>query len=80
MVIKTKVYALNFADDEFNPAELHVLGELMPRLREGRFIVQPASAESFGHLTMAYPELWSEHVAQFMRSLGDEALHNSIEK
>jgi homoserine O-acetyltransferase len=78
--IKTKVYALNFADDEFNPAELHVLEELMPRVREGRFIVQPGSPESFGHLTMAHPELWSEHVAEFMRSLGDEALQSAIEK
>jgi homoserine O-acetyltransferase/O-succinyltransferase len=77
--IKTKVYALNFVDDEFNPAELRVLEELMPSVRDGRFIVQPASAESFGHLTMAHPELWSEHVAEFMRSLGDEALR-SIEK
>jgi hypothetical protein len=25
----------------FNPAELRVLEELMPRVREGRFIVQP---------------------------------------
>jgi homoserine O-acetyltransferase/O-succinyltransferase len=72
--IKTKVYALNFVDDEFNPAELRVLEELMPSVRDGRFIIQPASAESFGHLTMAHPELWSEHVAEFMRSLGDEAL------
>jgi hypothetical protein len=77
--IKTKVYALNFADDEFNPAELHVLEELMPRVREGRFIVQLGSAESFGHLTMAQPELWSGHVTEFMRSLGDEALQSPIE-
>jgi homoserine O-acetyltransferase/O-succinyltransferase len=52
----------------------------MPRVREARFIVQPASAESFGHLTMAHPELWSEHVAEFMQLLGDEALQSSIEK
>src|SRR3984893_12849023 len=77
--IKTKVYALNFVDDEFNPAELHVLKELMPRVRKGRFIVQPGSAESFGHLTMAHPELWSGHVTEFMRSLGDEALQSPIE-
>ena len=75
--IKTRVYALNFADDEFNPAELHVLEELMPRVREGRFIVLPGSLESFGHLTMAHPELWSEHVAEFMRSLGDDAVQSS---
>src|SRR5580704_9430044 len=78
--IKTKVYALNFLDDEFNPAELHVLEELMPRVREGRFIVQPGSAESSGHLTMAHPELWSEHVVEFLRSLGDEVAQSSIEK
>jgi hypothetical protein len=73
-------YALNFADDEFNPAELHVVEELMQKVREGRFIVQPASAESRGHLTMAHPELWSERVTEFMRSLGDRALLSSIEE
>jgi homoserine O-acetyltransferase/O-succinyltransferase len=78
--IKTKVYALNFADDEFNPAELHVLEELMPRVREGRLIVRPGSAESSGHLTMAHPEPWSEHVAEFLRSLGDEVAQSSIDK
>src|SRR5580693_6349868 len=78
--IKTKVYALNFVDDEFNPAELHVLEELMPRVREGRFIVQPGSAESSGHLTMAHRELWSEDVVEFLRSLGDEVAQSSIEK
>ena len=71
--IKTTVYALNFSDDEFNPAELHVLEELVPRVRKGRFVVQPGSAESFGHSTMAHPELWSGHVAQFMRWLGGKA-------
>jgi homoserine O-acetyltransferase len=71
--IKARVYALNFSDDEFNPAELHVLEELVPRVRKGRFVVQPGSAESFGHSTMAHPELWSGHVAQFMRWLGGEA-------
>jgi homoserine O-acetyltransferase len=47
--IKTMVYALNFADDEFNPAELHVLEELMPRVRQGRFIVQPARGSRLGN-------------------------------
>jgi homoserine O-acetyltransferase len=70
--IETKVYALNFADDEFNPAELHVLEELMPKVRQGRFVVQAGSAGSFGHLTMAHPALWSKHVAEFMRELEDK--------
>jgi homoserine O-acetyltransferase len=69
--IKTKVFALNFADDEFNPAQLHVLDRLMPEVPHGRFMVQEGSAITYGHLTMAHPELWSQHVAEFMRELGD---------
>jgi hypothetical protein len=44
----------------------------MPKVRDGRFFVQPGSAEWFGHLTMAYPEPWSEQVAEFMRSLEED--------
>jgi homoserine O-acetyltransferase/O-succinyltransferase len=76
--IKTKMFALNFVDDEFNPAELHILDDLMPKVHQGQFIVRQGSAESFGHLTMAHPELWSERVAQFMRELGDGANSGSV--
>jgi homoserine O-acetyltransferase len=69
--IKTKVFALNFDDDEFNPEALHVLERLMPQVPHGRFVVQPGSETSFGHLTMAHPELWAQHVGEFMHWLGD---------
>jgi homoserine O-acetyltransferase/O-succinyltransferase len=69
--IRTKVFALNFDDDEFNPEMLHVLQRLGPRVPRGRFVVQPGSETSFGHLTMAHPELWVQHVGEFMRWLGD---------
>jgi homoserine O-acetyltransferase len=67
--IKTKFFALNFSDDEFNPDELGVLQRVIPRLPSARFAVQAGSAGSFGHLTMAHPELWSDHVARFMRDI-----------
>jgi homoserine O-acetyltransferase/O-succinyltransferase len=67
--IKAKVFALNFGDDEFNPEELHVLERLMPLVKNGRFVVQPATTQSDGHLTMAHPELWADQVAYFMREL-----------
>jgi homoserine O-acetyltransferase/O-succinyltransferase len=35
----------------------------------GRYVVQPGTADSYGHLTMAHPELWSQHVDTFMRWL-----------
>jgi len=72
--IKTKVFALNFGDDEFNPEVLQVLERLMPQVPLGRFVVQPGSETSFGHLTMAHPELWAQHVGDFMRWLGDAPL------
>lgn len=66
-LIEAEVFALNFSDDEFNPAELGVFERLMPKVRHGSFVLQPSSSASNGHLTMAYPSLWSSHVEDFMR-------------
>ena len=69
--IRTRVFALNFTDDESNPDELHILENLVPKLSRGRFIVQQGTESSLGHLTMAHPELWAQHVGEFMQWLGD---------
>ena len=69
--IRTRVFALNFNDDEFNPDQLQILERLTPRVPSAHYVVQPGTSTSFGHLTMAHPELWSQHVAAFMRELGD---------
>jgi homoserine O-acetyltransferase len=68
--IRTKVFALNFKDDEFNPDELNILEKMVPTLPQGKFVVQEGSESSFGHLTMAHPELWAQHVAEFMQWIG----------
>ena len=68
-LITTKVFALNFDDDEFNPEQLHVLENLMPQVKRGQFVVQPWSEASVGHLTMAHPELWAKHVGAFMQDI-----------
>ena len=69
--IKTKVFALNFADDEFNPDVLGILETRISKVKNGRYVVQPGSSASFGHLTMAHPELWANHVGDFIGWLGD---------
>jgi len=69
--IRTKLYALNFGDDEFNPDVLQVLETDIKRVPNGRAVVQPGTPSSFGHLTMAHPELWADQVAKFMHWLGD---------
>ncbi|RYZ38973.1 MAG: alpha/beta fold hydrolase [Myxococcaceae bacterium] len=67
--IQARVFALNFSDDEFNPVSLRTLETLMPRVKRGRFVVQPGDARSFGHLTQAHPELWADQVAAFLAFL-----------
>jgi homoserine O-acetyltransferase len=69
--IKAKVFALNFSDDEFNPDELQVLQDTVPKLKQGRYVVQPGTARSPGHFTMTRPDLWAPHVGSFMQWLGD---------
>jgi homoserine O-acetyltransferase len=69
--IKTKLFALNFSDDEFNPDTLKVLQRLVPKLNQGRYVVQPGTPSSPGHYTMTRPDLWAPHVGKFMRWLGD---------
>jgi homoserine O-acetyltransferase/O-succinyltransferase len=69
--IKTKVFALNFSDDEFNPDGLQVLQNSVLKLKQGRYVVQPGTAMSPGHFTMTLPDLWAQHVGKFMQWLDD---------
>lgn len=67
--IKAKVFALNFDDDEFNPNQLQTLQTLMKQVPNGSYVVQKGTDSSPGHLTMAKPSLWADHVKNFMQSL-----------
>lgn len=65
--IQAKVYALDFSDDQLNPPELETLTRLIKQVRQGKAVIQAATPNSFGHLTMAHPELWAEHVKTFIQ-------------
>jgi homoserine O-acetyltransferase len=67
--IRAKVYALNFSDDEFNPPVLRTLERLIMKVPRGRYVIQNGSDQTFGHFTIAHPELWATQVATFMRDL-----------
>lgn len=67
--IHARVYALNFSDDEINPAELGVLESGIRRVPRATLVVQPGNARSFGHFTQAHPELWAERIGGFLRAL-----------
>lgn len=67
--IKTKVFALNFADDEFYRDSLQVLESDIKQVPQGKIVIRPASAGSVGHLTMSHPALWKDQVQEFMNWL-----------
>jgi len=67
--IRTKLFALNFDDDEFNPDRLGVLEKLTPTIAGARYVVQKGTANTPGHLTMTRPDLWAQHVGTFMHWL-----------
>jgi len=65
--IKARVYALNFSDDEFNPDVLQILQTRIKSVGHGKYAIQRGSPTSYGHLTMAHPALWADHVREFIR-------------
>lgn len=67
--IKTKVFALNFADDEFYRDSLQILERDAQTLPRKQIVVRAVSKGSVGHLSMAHPGLWQDQIAAFMNWL-----------
>jgi homoserine O-acetyltransferase/O-succinyltransferase len=70
--IKAKLLAINFADDEVNPPQLRIFEREMPRVKNGRFVIVPATDGSNGHLNFGRPELWQKYLRQFLASLNGD--------
>lgn len=63
--ITAKVYALNFADDEFYANSLQILQRDMPKVANGRFEIRAWTPGSVGHLSMTHPALWADQARVF---------------
>jgi homoserine O-acetyltransferase len=68
--IKAHVLALNFEDDEFNPAELGVTPAAVNKVKNGVFRLVRTSADTRGHGSQMHPLLWRGHVKEFLDRLG----------
>jgi homoserine O-acetyltransferase len=64
--IKTKVFALNFADDEFYRDSLQILQRDMLKVDQGKAVIRAVSAGSAGHFSMSHPDLWKDQVKDFI--------------
>ena len=67
--ITAKVYAVNFADDEFYRDSLGILQRDMTKVKHGRYVVRPTTDDSTGHLSMTRPALWKDKAQTFMKWL-----------
>jgi len=68
--IKAQVLAINFADDEINPPQLHIFEREMPRVKNAKYIVVPATENTYGHSSLSHPELWVGYLRGFLESAG----------
>lgn len=67
--IMAPLLAINFADDLVNPPELEILEKAMKRVRQGRYVLIPASKTTRGHRTHTYPQIWQRHLAAWFQEL-----------
>ena len=67
--IRAAVLAINSADDVVNPPELGLMETLMPRVRHGRYVLIPTSAQTRGHGTHSLPAVWKSYLAEFLKQL-----------
>jgi homoserine O-acetyltransferase len=67
--VKARVLAINAADDERNPPETGVMQRAMQRVANGRVLLIPASADTFGHGTTGNARFWAEDLRRFLREI-----------
>jgi homoserine O-acetyltransferase len=67
--ITAALLAINSADDVVNPPELGLMEKLMPRVKKGRYVLIPVSAETRGHGTHSRPSVWHGYLEEFIRGL-----------
>ena len=65
--IKVPVMWINSGDDLINPPELGIAEREVKRLKNGHFILIPASEQTFGHGTHTHAALWKEHLVELLR-------------
>jgi len=67
--IRARVVAINSADDERNPPELGVMEQAMKRVKNGRYVLLPITADSRGHGTTGNTKLWTQYLAELLASM-----------
>jgi len=69
--IKAPVMFVNSADDFINPPELGIAEREIKKVKNGKFVLLPASEQTHGHGTHTWAAVWQ----QYLKELLDESQH-----
>ena len=64
--IRVPVMYINSADDFINPPELGIAEREVTRIRQGRFVLLPASEQTFGHGTHTRAAVWQSYLKELL--------------
>ena len=59
--------AINSSDDERNPPELGVMEREIKRVRNGRYLLVPGSADTAGHGSTGLARLYKKELDELLR-------------
>jgi homoserine O-acetyltransferase/O-succinyltransferase len=68
--IKSHVMWINSADDFINPPELKIAEREVVRLKNGQFVLIPASEQTHGHGTHTWAALWEQYLQELLNKTG----------
>jgi homoserine O-acetyltransferase/O-succinyltransferase len=66
--IRVPVMWINSADDFINPPELGIAEREIKRVKNGHFVLLPASDQTHGHGTHTWAALWQQYLRQLLDS------------
>jgi homoserine O-acetyltransferase len=66
--IQATVLAINAADDERNPPETGIMDREMKRIKNGRYVLIPASEQTAGHGTTGQAKFWKPALAELLQN------------
>ena len=65
--VKVPVMAVNSADDEINPPELHIIEREIGKVKHAHFVLVPITLQTRGHGTHTLPLVWQKYLAQLLQ-------------
>ncbi|HUJ82255.1 MAG TPA: hypothetical protein VLW83_10245, partial [Candidatus Acidoferrales bacterium] len=64
--IQAPVMFVNSADDFINPPELGIAEREIKKVKNGKFMLIPASEETHGHGTHTWAAVWQQYLKELM--------------